>query len=378
MDTGSSKVNFDRNQNDFHNPWIWPHDVLPNATVQDVALGTWINLVGRVRNITEADLSSHERLGNLSRDVFEEMFPYIALDAYGEPSTQRLNGTRTVVEQRLVVKDLSIRLVQSALCVLAAIALALYILRPVTHLSGDPDSIIASATILAASHGLVDYLASTSAAREREFDARLRYTTCYTRPGDGGAAAILYASESDRVTDGSHVPLDVSRSSESSPVAFWQPFMLSLPAKAIMLGLVAVCVIGLELTLGRSQRDGGLVDIATQNSLSQHGIPYVAPAVLFVLGLVLASFDFAIRVTEPFRRLAAAPRSAGALGFNPTFAGEYATVSHAIRRREYTVLLAASTSVFTLICKIVVAGLIFNGAKDGSVPLDLKLESQFD
>lgn len=212
MDTGSSKAVFDRNQNDFHNPWVWPHDVLPNATEQAVALGTWINLVGRVRNITEADLQSHERLGNISRDVFEEIFPYIALDAYAEPSTQGLNGTRTVVEQRLVVRDLSIRLVQSALCVLAAIALTLYILRPVTHLSGDPDSIIASATILAASHGLVDYLASTSAAREREFDARLRYTTCYTRPGDGRAAAILYASESDRGTDGSYVPLDVSAS----------------------------------------------------------------------------------------------------------------------------------------------------------------------
>ncbi|KZV87160.1 hypothetical protein EXIGLDRAFT_840211, partial [Exidia glandulosa HHB12029] len=327
-------VGYDYDQNDFSDPWTWPHDVLLNSTNDISKPGTWINILGRARNITDRDILDPSRLGNLSADVFQEIFPYIAHSAYALPSQEALDGTLTLSASRIFTKDPSIRVVQAALCVLVVITVAIYILRPVTHLAEDPGSILTSAALLASSRPLASRLASTGAMSEKELDTHLKSISCTTFV-DGRGVLTVHAADSNRLGTYAAPLVHPYSNAELSNPSSWRPLMLALPLRVTIVAFLAGSIAAVEVLHRRSERDRGLVDIVGQATLEHYSWTYLAPAILFLLGLALASVDSAIRVTEPFRRMASSSQPARILDFNPNFAGVFTVLPRSIRHREY-------------------------------------------
>ncbi|KZV87154.1 hypothetical protein EXIGLDRAFT_773946 [Exidia glandulosa HHB12029] len=103
-----------------------------------------------------------------------------------------------------------------------------------------------------------------------------------------------------------------------------------------------------------------------------------APAILFLLGLWLSSFDFAIRATEPYRLLSDAPRPARFLAFAPLSSGEYTIIPRSVSRKTFLIVLAAFASLLLPAAKIVVAGLFAEMENTVSVATTLPLNTRFN
>ncbi|KZV87155.1 hypothetical protein EXIGLDRAFT_840206, partial [Exidia glandulosa HHB12029] len=362
-----SMAAFDHDQNVFDSPWTWPHPILQttNLSQYDVQLGTWINLLGRCRDLTEANLSDAQKLAALSTDVFHDMFPYVAQAVYEQPSQSLLNGTRTITIPRLVSKDLSVRIAQAALIMLSVIAILLWLIHPKTDLWQNPESLLSMAVLLASSRRAAACLIRTGAMDDSELGNHLKDVLCFTAASGGGGRLVL---------SGWH---NAEEAYHSSTVRRWKPFPLSILAKSSLVLSIAAAIAGLEVLLLQSVHSNGLVDIGVSH-FDHYSWTYSAPAILFLLGLWLSSFDFAIRATEPYRLLSDAPRPARFLAFAPLSSGEYTIIPRSISQKTFLIVLAAFASLLLPAAKIVVAGLFAEMENTVSVATMLPLNTRFN
>jgi hypothetical protein len=153
--------------------------------------------------------------------------------------------------------------------------------------------------------------------------------------------------------------------------------MHRLLAKIILLLLLAAIIIALEVLYRFSERNKGLADLSIAH---WHHISwmYIAPAILFLVGLGITSFDFALRATQPYAIMAKEPQSARLLSYNPLTHNSYILIPYAIRHGVYLVAMSASVMLLLPAAKIAVAGVFIPGKRLASVDVSLQQLSSFN
>lgn len=164
------------------------------------AFSSWMNLLIRARNLTVADLMDSERLTDNSKVVYRNLFPYLFQQQYVALSNNTSDGVFTRLENRLLSKDSSVRVMQVALIVLCVIVVSLHFLRPRTYLDHNPASLASLARMLSTNPNFAQRFSKTGTMTEQELSCYLEKTAFHT---DVQADDRLIINISGEVTDSS-------------------------------------------------------------------------------------------------------------------------------------------------------------------------------
>ncbi|KII84887.1 hypothetical protein PLICRDRAFT_345163 [Plicaturopsis crispa FD-325 SS-3] len=137
---------------------------------------------------------------------------------------------------------------------------------------------------------------------------------------------------------------------------FWRPVLVHPVAVFVLLSLVLLTVIALELLLRFSNKNNGFASVS--NTLGTYSWSYIAPAYLFLLGLLLQAYTFAVRTLEPYVGMHREPQTARrSVTYTPLNRTTVGLLGHAIKHRSVVGLACASSMLIIPFLKIVVAGL---------------------
>ncbi len=112
-------------------------------------------------------------------------------------------GSLTTQQKRLAISEVSLRLLQAILIVLAAIAMLVSSnLRPRTNLKEDPRTLAAMAVVTASSTDLGTALVGTAPHNDSQFAELLKEALTKASAGDSNAPVISFQEpHSARLTD---------------------------------------------------------------------------------------------------------------------------------------------------------------------------------
>ncbi|KAJ6626535.1 hypothetical protein B0H10DRAFT_1998722 [Mycena sp. CBHHK59/15] len=314
----------------------------------------WFYLVGHGQNVNETQLMDAGVLANASRVSFTEIFSDAAQSLLmsappAAAAAASIAGFVDVTAPWLMARVASIRIAQAALSVLAAVALAVYLLRPQPDLPVDPSSMAAQAFLLQSSHDEIALvIKDTATMSDRETRLMLKDQAFSVTNGR------RFFIGSQRL--GSDVPTPGPL--RKAPV--WRPVALHPLFKLALCLIVIGTIITLEFTLGRSRANYGFGDLPASG---QDSWTYVVPAYLFILGLVLSSYTFSVSTLEPFFEMHRAPQPARrSVRYSPAHRTAVGLMYHALRYQSVVGLSCAAIMLTVPFLKIAVSGLITTAA----------------
>ncbi|KAK5408058.1 hypothetical protein LTR06_007801 [Exophiala xenobiotica] len=213
-----------------------------------------------------------------------------------------LTGTVTILQQRLVVHQLSVRLMDGFLGLMSLLAAwVLYSVRNSKCAPREPSSLQGFAILLAASLAFVEVARSWVFFQKEKYTVQdldhQAFSTEIEMIGNTASFKIvpLVSDQSPRKVPRIQKPGDVS-------VSWWQPMPLRWYCWLAMLLIFAGVVIALEILLHVSNKNSGLGSVYDQDWL--HYTWTIVPAtVTALLAMYVNAFDFNLKCLAPFYKL---------------------------------------------------------------------------
>lgn len=199
-------------------------------------------------------------------------------------------------QSRLFVSPLSMRLMEFALSVLALVSMVLIFIAPRRCTPQDPASIAHIASLISGGQNLAETLANTGFYTSKSLETLLEgtYSASFTPTGNNEhntyPAFVIKRNgpNNQRPADGKQ--------------EYWEPFSTSWLTR-LALPIVPLCVVlALEVLLRKSQHNNGLLDVKSDR-WTQLGSAYVPALVMVLTKLLFSSFDFNIRILDPYVQL---------------------------------------------------------------------------
>ncbi|KAJ6543047.1 hypothetical protein B0H19DRAFT_1172654 [Mycena capillaripes] len=308
----------------------------------------WFFLIGHTLNVSAPELMNTGTLMNASSTTFPGVFSDIVQSLLMTPapsSAAPLPGNIQYTTRQLVASQTSVRIAQAALSVLLATVVGVYFLRPQANLPLNPSSMAAQAFLLKSDHDKISAIIKDT----------VTITTAETR--------VLLDDWSFSIHNEKEFQIRTERHGSLSPVPpkfvkapVWRPPILHPVFKASLCLIVIGTIIALELALRKSQHDGGFANFVPS---SRQGWTYVAPAYLFLLGLLLSSYTFSVSTLEPFFAMHRAPQPARqSVRYSPATKTNAGLAWHAFRYRSVVGVSCSLIILMVPFLKIVVSGLI--------------------
>lgn len=242
-----------------------------------------------------SDLLDSQTLEVEVRQLFKTSLAQTAKLHMTHVSSLATSGSYKQIESRLVVHDVSLRLSEVFLVLLAACSLAMVFVRPTGLTPGDPSALGRVATILARSDKLMAELTKTGDQNLGVLQSRL----------EGLKFSVpKKMSEDWREYKIQPTPSDGAKmsSKEDDKIEWWQPMAFKLPMKIIILALPLIVIIVLEVTYQISRRSYGLGNVT--DSAYIHFVWTLIPAtILTCLKLLLQTLAWSLQLLDPFRVL---------------------------------------------------------------------------
>ena len=321
------------------------------------------------------DLFDSRLLGSVYGDYFTMSAAQIARQGLLSTDDSPIQGTSLVNEQRLVVRELSVRVMEAVLVTLALCAFAIALLVPSKGLiTRDPSSVVGLAAVLVTSSSLLQGLKGMGSASLKYICSMLSKniysTTVTSTPGD--QIFRIHVQEHT-------VAKEQVRSAPNlrNTVAYWRPIVLSpwvrLGACVIILGVLAA----LEAVLRLSDRHTGLADVNIDGYL-HYTWAYVPALVMVTISLFAASVDFATRLFAPYSALKAVS------SFDRSMAVSFLTkmalpaIWSAVTLRHWSVVLSALAMTISSFLTIVVSGVFSNAIVPLNGEVQLSQYTQFN
>ncbi|KAB2569610.1 hypothetical protein BFW01_g12268 [Lasiodiplodia theobromae] len=282
----------------------------------------------------------------LSQGMFASYAAYTIKKDFMDTSNRTANGTVAFTENRLCVQELSLRLMEALLALLALLSIALCFFPPgVFH--RDPRPVGAHALMLARSPALIEVLSGYGASSKQALRARLSgYTATFPQQKPPAGAAITVTAR-----DGTKTETD-----EMDQGKWWHPLPLTLWFRGLLVAIAIAIIVALEVLLQASDKHNGLADVVLEG-YQKYAWTLIPSLVMASIGLAFSLVDSITRALHPFHLLRRGRASFNDLLYDP--AGQVSLVAavRAARQRHFALLAILLTGLLAPMLTIVTSGL---------------------
>ncbi|KAH7392166.1 hypothetical protein DE146DRAFT_132725 [Phaeosphaeria sp. MPI-PUGE-AT-0046c] len=262
-----------------------------------------------------ADLSDVKALGPAAQTVFRSVAVQVVKRYFLVPSNatvaEQISGEVMYSQQRLFARIPTLRVMESFLCLLIVVGLFLGT-RPSRHTTPqDPASIARLGAMISQSKNFNQVMSSAGFLSLENLKSLLpgRYHGQYYKDTYATTPrAPLFAIESHDTGSQDIVPADGK---------YWRPVSMSWFSRSALLVVPLIIIIVLEVTYRQSQRDDGLLVVAS-NKITDYGSQFVPALVMVLTKLMFSAADFDLRIMDPYVQLKRGYASAKSSVLNKT------------------------------------------------------------
>lgn len=268
--------------------------------------------------------------------------------ALSKEDNSMITGNATVIENRLLVTQVSLRLMEACLALLVLLVIAIIFLSSSRNISPwNPHKLSSMAAILAHSDALHALLEKSGASSLDTIRGCLTGRTYFTQPGPSGFAI----STTERAHDD-----DESRASIDTTL-LWKP-LPSLVYRVIVFVVIVMVIIAIEVTLHFSNVQDGLGDAAT-DSYVHYAWTFTPALVMILLSLPIMSLDFNTRSVAPYFDLKKPEGSTfqGSMSLDLLDNLGIFNIYHSIHTRKFAILATTLATMVGSVLTIVTSGL---------------------
>ncbi|GKZ37496.1 hypothetical protein AbraIFM66950_009046 [Aspergillus brasiliensis] len=306
-----------------------------------------------VANLTSpylmTDLLDASILEKVSRPTFNAMAAQIARQYFLPSADEDFAGTYSAHTQRVVVRELSVRIMEATLAVLIVLTAALWIWRPVRCTSRDPGTIAGLASILARSPNVSERLAGSK--NTKDLVTSLSDGRFYTRVTDNDGWRTFGIEEDQKATEATRPGVS------SGTLTWWRPISVKVWWWIISIILPLLIIAGLETSYQVSARQNGLGTVNSGGYI--HYVWAYLPALIFLITRIF--FDcihFSAMVFQPYLELRQGGVTApGSLMENHLSKLTLLSFLTAIKRKQWAVCATALTVLLAPALTVAVSGL---------------------
>ncbi|KAF9895121.1 hypothetical protein FE257_000023 [Aspergillus nanangensis] len=293
-----------------------PFLMLSNPKTQDMQ-GGHFGAFFHVANLT----FPHSGNEWLDRDIMEEgvqrtfkaLMVQTARQELMRPVSQPLVGFLSASRDRLIVRELSVRLMEASLVVLVVICAGMWFLRPVYCTPRDPGSILGQIIVLDRSPELAQTVAGITT------QTKLVQAT-QGKLYKGGMVQGLHdtpvwsINELPSLGDKNEQPPEVEHKKEKKktkkkqkneaqkPPGWWQPWTFNRFGRTLALASPLLLIIGLELVYQLSHRWDGLGAVGANEYLEYTWV-YLPAALMMAVRIVYEGIFSSAKVVQPYLHL---------------------------------------------------------------------------
>jgi hypothetical protein len=301
--------------------------------------------------VTVDDLSNFDLLAKGANEVYRGIAVQLAkqylLVANETESRRDLEGVARYEHQRLFVRNIFLRIVETILCILALLSISLAVRSRKRLPPRDVASIARVSAAVSKSKDLMDVLSETGLWPCRELKRLLQstYSARYKLIEDDTRAEHRdFVIEGHRTIEGR-----VNDSKEE----YWRPLMISWYVRVALLVVPLAIIVTLEVLLRLSHRDSGICDII-QNKQTQLAASIVPAFVMASTKLLYSGYDFNLRIFDPYVQLHKRSATANSSILNkPIYTWKTDAFWNALIRKRYAV--GASTLSVTIAAFLTIA-----------------------
>lgn len=261
----------------------------------------WYNLL----NLTEpqrtmSDWTNTTLVTELSKKAWTAFAAFSVRMGLVSASNQTLQGTTTSTRSRLCIQELSLRLMEALLALLALLSIALYLLFPGV-LYRDPGPIGSHALILAKSPPLRNILAGGGPTPNETLDSRLHgYTASFpTRITAGDPTVVVTPTTGDALDECTRSQLTEENIDESK---WWQPLTGTTWFQIAVFATTVAVIVVLEVLSQISKKNDGIANVVI-DGYQKYTWTYIPTLVMALIGLTFAAADATARLLHPFQLL---------------------------------------------------------------------------
>ncbi|BAE54650.1 unnamed protein product [Aspergillus oryzae RIB40] len=345
--------------------------LLSTLTIADSSVGTLIQLnhglsanladpnnsyldsFYRIATVSSADnlepLLDAANLEAISRPVYNAITAQVARQYLMTSANKPFNGVYSASTEKLLVRELSVRLMEAAVALLVLVAGAMCVWRPAKCTPRDPGTISGMATILARSPDLSNRLAGIKNRKDLK----------------SSLAGGLFASEIASI-DGQRsfsiitkhdAKEDMRVAEASSQISWWKPLAMSLGWRILTLAVPLLVIAGLETTYQISQKRNGLADI-TSDGYIRYTWVYIPAFIMLLIQALFECSHFSTQVIQPYLEL-----RRGGLTAQESLMDNYLSkltmhaLWSALIKRKYAIFTTALTMILAPCLTIAASGL---------------------
>ncbi|RAK99633.1 DUF3433 domain-containing protein [Aspergillus ibericus CBS 121593] len=294
-----------------------------------------------------SDLLDVSVLEKVTRPTFTAMAAQIARQYLLSSADAEFKGTYSAHIQRVIVRELSVRIMEATLAVLVVLTAALWAVRPVRSTPRDPGTIAGLASILSRSPGVSRRLAGCKNAKD--ITTELADGTYYTRVTDNDG--WTFSIEEEQKSEGTRTRIS------SSPITWWQPMSVSLWWWIISIFFPLLIIAGLEVAYQMSAQRNGLGTVDSSGYIRYTWV-YLPALVMLIVRIFFDCIHFSAMVFQPYLELRRGGVTApGSLMENHLSKLTLFTFITAITRKQWAVCASAFTVLLAPVLTVAVSGL---------------------
>jgi hypothetical protein len=301
-------------------------------------------------NTTMSDMMDPQNLQRKSNKAFKMISAQLANGMLTAEGIADSTGDGISTQQRLVIKALSLRIMQSLLLLMAVLSVGICFLLPRRAVCRDPGSVGAIALILSTNPQVLRLFRDSGVSGLKEIKELL----------SGYKFRTVAAGKSFKIeaTPDQSAIKELEQSVESRPkFSWWNPFAVTNLGKVIILLIPILLIVSLELLFRESQNRLGLGD-APKDEYVRYTWAYIPAFTMVVVQLLFSLLDFAVKTMEPYRAMNVGPTPAERSVFdNPMNKPTLHAAWDSVKLKQLPVFLTSVAMIVAPFLTIAVSGL---------------------
>ncbi|RVD83703.1 uncharacterized protein DFL_005482 [Arthrobotrys flagrans] len=319
-----------------------------------------------------------------AEDLYATIAAQIAGSLLMQPTsdTTIVDATVSKIQQRLILRPVSVIVVEVIVAILIIITILLILMIPREGVAPrDPSSIRAVATILSRSKLLEQSLSGTSNLSEQDLEAWLHRYRFYSTVEATSSGRIFKIELADMFPNSGHKQRysdEVKLPEPAERHKWWKPLGLKwwviIPLMVFPIAIIVV----LEVLYRKSVRDQGLAYIPDGGYVHYTWV-FVPAFVMVVIVTLFNMLDYATRCVAPYQAMRAdsTVASRGIL-YNPNGKLTLPALWYAIKEKHVTVIATTFAVLIALVLTIAVSGLFYSQLAAGTGTLTVQQDTWFN
>lgn len=322
-------------------------------------------------NTTMSDMMDPQNLQRKSNKAFKMISAQLANGMLTAGEIVDSTGDGISTRQRLVIKALSLRIMQSLLLLMAVLSVGICFLLPRRAVCRDPGSVGAIALILSTNPQVLRLFRDSGVFGLKEIKELL----------SGYKFRTVAAGKSFKIeaTQEQSAVKELEQSLESRPkFSWWNPFAVTNLGKVLILLIPILLIVALELLFRESQNRLGLGD-APKDEYVRYTWAYIPAFTMVVVQLLFSLLDFAVKTMEPYRAMNVGPTPAERSVFdNPMNKPTLHAAWDSVKLKQLPVFLTSVAMIVAPFLTIAVSGLYTANIISRHSTIEIKQVSWFN